>query len=74
MNFKRKVKKQSVARSMRLPLQLDRELEKAARAKGWSKSFLIRDILFGWLTYHKTKSKIIQADIMSRRSPEGEGG
>jgi hypothetical protein len=73
MNFKRKVKKPSVARSMRLSPELDRELEKAARARGWSKSFLIRDILFGWLTFHKTKSKIIQAD-MSRRIPEGEGG
>jgi hypothetical protein len=56
--FKRKVKKASVARSMRLPATLDRELEKAARAKGWSKSFLIRDILFGWLTYNKAKARI----------------
>jgi hypothetical protein len=58
MNFKRKVKKPSVARSMRLSPELDRALEKAARTKGWSKSFLIRDILFGWLTYQKAKARI----------------
>ena len=56
--FKRKVRKPSVSRSMRLPPEIDRELAKAARIRGWSKSFLIRDILFSWVTFHKAKAKI----------------
>jgi hypothetical protein len=58
IQFKRKVRKPSVSRSMRLPPEIDRALEQAARKKGWSKSFLIRDILFSWVTFHKAKAKI----------------
>lgn len=69
--FKRKVKRPSVSRSMRLPPEIDRELALAARKKGWSKSFLIRDILYGWVTYHKAKSKL---ERTASGVAEGEAG
>ena len=49
----RRPKKRVVSRSFRIPPDVDRELERAARDKQWTKSFLIRDILVGWLTYRK---------------------
>ncbi len=55
---KRRPKKREVSRSFRIPPDVDRELEKAAREKRWSKSFLIRDILVGWLTYRRTKEQV----------------
>lgn len=50
---KRRPKRREVSRSFRVPPDVDRELEAAAREKRWSKSFLIRDILVGWLTFRK---------------------
>ena len=49
----RRPKRRVVSRSFRIPPDVDRELDLAAREKRWSKSFLIRDILGGWLTYRK---------------------
>lgn len=57
-NFRRKVKKRVVSRSFRVPPEVDRALADAARKKGWTKSFLIRDILFSWHAYHKAKEKV----------------
>jgi flagellar basal body-associated protein FliL len=51
--FKRKPKKRVAARSVRLPPEVDKALDKEARRKGWSKSLLIRDILISWLTFQK---------------------
>lgn len=51
--FKRKPKKRVVSRSFRIPPDVDRELDLAAREKRWTKSFLIRDILVGWITFRK---------------------
>ena len=51
--FKRKPKKRVVSRSFRVPPAVDRALEQEARRLGWSKSFLIRDILVGWLRYRQ---------------------
>lgn len=56
--FKRRPKKRVVSRSFRVPPDVDRELDRAAREKRWSKSFLIRDILVGWLNYRKAEGKI----------------
>jgi hypothetical protein len=56
--FKRKPKKRVVSRSFRIPPAVDRELDKAAQAKGWSKSFLIREILVRWLTYEQAKARV----------------
>jgi hypothetical protein len=56
--FKRRPKKRVVSRSFRVPPDVDRELELAAREKRWTKSFLIRDILVGWLEFRKAKGKI----------------
>jgi hypothetical protein len=58
MPFKRRPKKRVVSRSFRIPPDVDRELDLAAREKRWSKSFLIRDILVGWLVYRKAKEKV----------------
>lgn len=56
--FKRKPKKRIAARSVRLPPEVDKALDREARKKGWSKSLLIRDILRGWLEFHKAREKI----------------
>jgi hypothetical protein len=56
--FKRKPKKRKVARSFRCPPDLDRMLHNEAVKRGWSKTFLIEDILRGWCTYQKAKSRI----------------
>lgn len=50
-NFKRAPKKRVVSRSFRVPPAVDKELDRAAKAKGWTKSFLIREILRGWFNY-----------------------
>jgi hypothetical protein len=62
MPFKRRPKKRVVSRSFRIPPDVDRELDAAARQKRWSKSFLIRDILVGWLTYRKAM-KVHEANL-----------
>jgi hypothetical protein len=59
--FKRRPKKRVVSRSFRVPPDVDRELELAAREKRWTKSFLIRDILCGWLAFRKAK-KVHEGD------------
>ena len=56
--FKRRPRSRVVNRSFRIPPDVDRALDAAAREKRWSKSFLIRDILVGWLTFQKAKEKI----------------
>ena len=53
----RKVKKREVSRSFRIPPDVDRMLDAEARKKGWTKSFLIRDILFSWATYNKSRAR-----------------
>jgi predicted transcriptional regulator len=58
MPFKRQPRKRVVSRSFRIPPDVDRALDIAAREKRWTKSFLIRDILTGWLTYQKAVGKI----------------
>jgi hypothetical protein len=49
--FKRKPKKREVSRSFRIPPDVDRALSDEARKKGWTKTFLIRDILHSWFKY-----------------------
>jgi hypothetical protein len=55
---RRKPRKKAVSRSFRIPPDVDRELDKAATEKRWSKSFLIRDILCGWLAFRRAKEKV----------------
>ena len=66
MTFKRKPKRRVVSRSFRVPPALDRALDEEARRRDWSKSFLIKDILTSWLTYHKAKKS--GADIVAPKS------
>lgn len=51
--FKRKPRKRVVSRSFRIPPQVDKALDAEAARKGWTKSFLIREILTNWLTYQR---------------------
>lgn len=51
--FKRKPKKRIAARSVRLPPEVDKALDREARKRGWSKSLLMRDILNSWLIFQK---------------------
>ena len=67
---KRKPKRREVSRSFRIPPDVDRELEKAAREKRWSKSFLIRDILCGWLSYRNADT-MHKGDTDAQASTEG---
>ena len=53
--FKRKPKRKVVSRSFRIPPEVDRALDVEAEKRGWSKSFLIRDILFSWHKYQQAK-------------------
>lgn len=56
--FKRRPRKRVVSRSFRVPPDVDRELDRAAKEKRWSKSFLIREILTNWLTFRKAEGKV----------------
>lgn len=56
--FKRRPRKRVVSRSFRVPPDVDRELDRAAKEKRWSKSFLIREILTSWLTFRKAEGKV----------------
>jgi hypothetical protein len=56
--FKRKPKRRVVSRSFRIPPAVDRALDAEARKKGWTKSFLIREILSGWLVFQQAKGKV----------------
>jgi predicted transcriptional regulator len=58
----RRPKRRVVSRSFRIPPDVDRALEIVAEERRWSKSFLIRDILVGWLTYRKALKKIEGVD------------
>ena len=58
MPLPRRPKCRAVSRSFRIPPAVDRALDAAAREKQWTKSFLIRDILVGWLTFQKAKGKV----------------
>jgi len=55
---KRRPKRREVSRSFRIPPDVDRELAKVAAEKAWTKSFLIRDILYSWFTYRAKKGEI----------------
>jgi predicted DNA-binding protein len=55
--FKRRPRKRVVSRSFRCSPEVDRALDAEARRKKWTKSFLIREILESWLTYHKAEQK-----------------
>jgi predicted transcriptional regulator len=54
----RKPKRRVVSRSFRIPPDVDRALDLAAREKRWSKSFLIREILVSWLVYRQALEKV----------------
>lgn len=56
--FRRRPKKRVVSRSFRIPPAVDRALDKAAREQQRTKSFLIRDILEGWLKYQQAKARV----------------
>ena len=56
--FKRRPKKRVVSRSFRIPPDVDRALDAEAKKKSWTKSFLIRNILVGWLTFQRAKEKV----------------
>lgn len=69
----RRPKKREVSRSFRIPPDVDRALDRAAVAKRWSKSFLIRDILVSWLTYHRHLDKVAET-VEIPEFPEGSAG
>ena len=45
-------------RSFRILKSIDRKLDAHASRRGWSKSYLIRDIITGWLTFNEVKEKV----------------
>ena len=53
--FRRKVKKRVISRSFRITKDIDRLLTEHARKKGWTKTFLIQEIIQSWVTYQKAK-------------------
>jgi predicted transcriptional regulator len=57
-HIKRKPKKRVVSRSFRIPPDIDRDLDSIAREKGWSKSFLIRDVLTGYVRYQRAEKVV----------------
>jgi len=59
--FRRKVKKRVVSRSFRVPPEVDRMLDAEAKRKGWTKSFLIKDIIYSWFIYQKATRQVEQA-------------
>ncbi len=54
-SFIRKPRKRVVSRSFRCSPEIDRALDEMAAKKQWTKTFLIRDIIVSYLTYHKAK-------------------
>lgn len=60
--FKRRPKKKMASRSFRCSLEVDRMLDQEARRRGWTKSFLIKDIIHNWFSYHKAKRKVEDVD------------
>jgi len=69
----RRPKKREVSRSFRIPPDVDRAIDRAAAAKRWSKSFLIRDILVSWLTYHRHLDKVADLPEFPEGAAGGEG-
>lgn len=65
---KRRPKKREVSRSFRIPPDVDRELDKAAAEKRWSKSFLIRDIIVSWLNFHASIREVDGAPTVKGES------
>lgn len=61
-------KKKVVSRSFRVPPEVDKFLDHHAEKKGWTKSFLIRDILHGWYVYQKASEKI--EDVQAPKETE----
>jgi len=59
--FKRKVGKRVVSRSFRVPPEMDRMLDAEAKRRGWTKSFLIKDIIHSWFTYQKATRQVEHA-------------
>ena len=59
--FRRKVKKRVVSRSFRVPPEVDRMLDAEAKKRGWTKSFLIKDIIHSWFTYQKATRQVEHA-------------
>lgn len=55
--FKRRPRKKVVSRSFRVPPDIDKALGEEARKRDWTKSFLIRDILIGWVRYQQGEKK-----------------
>jgi predicted transcriptional regulator len=56
--FKRKPNRRVVSRSFRVPPDVDKALDRIARDKGWTKSFLIRDVLVGYVQYQTAEWKV----------------
>jgi hypothetical protein len=52
---RRKIKRRLVSRSFRIRPEIDRMLDKEADKKGWSKTFLIQDIIVSWANYNKRR-------------------
>ena len=69
----RRPKKREVSRSFRIPPDVDRALDRAAAEKRWTKSFLIRDILVSWLTWHHHLKKV-EGPVELPEFPEGTAG
>jgi predicted transcriptional regulator len=65
MPFKRRPEKRVVSRSFRVPPALDRALDEEARKRDWSKSFLIKEILTNWLTFHQAKRALPTSTLES---------
>lgn len=55
--FKRRPRKKVVSRSFRIPPDIDKALDAIAKEKQWTKSFLIRDVLISYVTYHRAEKK-----------------
>jgi predicted transcriptional regulator len=56
--FKRRPRKRVVSRSFRIPPDIDRDLDAIAREKQWTKSFLIRDIIVSYISFHRAKARV----------------
>jgi hypothetical protein len=72
--FKRKPKKRVVSRSFRIPPEVDRMLDVEAAKRDWSKSFLIKDILVGWLNYQKASRKVQGVEVPTSSFPDNDPG
>ena len=57
---KQKLKRREVSRSFRIRPEIDRALDREAEKKGWTKSFLIREIIHSWFTFRTARDKVEQ--------------